>query len=486
MFTTLERKRQISEDLELIENAIVKRLCINPGILNNDTNTNTNFEKSTTIMMKHEINKLINCYETQLNELKNVMNDDDSILHDLKILTSDNLINYKSYNNNNTNIDHQIYEFFSSDENFPIIKKQLDNNECKNNEKYNYLSKYASDLNKLEIFDKFEHFGDFLNLREFYNIWKSLHNEQIDYKQYVKDITKRSNIILTITNQQQYEDYLTQLLHYLLNFYERLNPFNLIPILEETNSFKHDSHYCLSCCKLFSNESSYNSHLQGKKHLKNQLKFSQILTTESKILSMIGNLENIWINTINEIERFELLTYREREMEKKGIGKKLPISTYHKAPIKLFLYNNNDEINDLNIKNDEIEDEEMLNNPLNLPIGLDGKPIPFWLWKLKGLSHIFQCEICDNEKFQGRSNFNKHFNNEKHREGLKKMGINVKDFKYFKDINNKKEIEEIINYLNKKNREEIQFNDDSEQVEDEFGNLMNKKVYEQLKKQGLL
>jgi hypothetical protein len=36
---------------------------------------------------------------------------------------------------------------------------------------------------------------------------------------------------------------------------------------------------------------------------------------------------------------------------------------------------------------DEDEDEDgPLYNPLNLPLGWDGKPIPFWLYKLHGLA----------------------------------------------------------------------------------------------------
>ncbi len=31
------------------------------------------------------------------------------------------------------------------------------------------------------------------------------------------------------------------------------------------------------------------------------------------------------------------------------------------------------------------EEEAPLYNPLNLPLGWDGKPIPFWLYKLHGL-----------------------------------------------------------------------------------------------------
>jgi hypothetical protein len=39
--------------------------------------------------------------------------------------------------------------------------------------------------------------------------------------------------------------------------------------------------------------------------------------------------------------------------------------------------------------NEESEDEdEQVYNPLNLPMGPDGKPIPYWLYKLHGLNQV--------------------------------------------------------------------------------------------------
>jgi splicing factor 3A subunit 3 len=38
-------------------------------------------------------------------------------------------------------------------------------------------------------------------------------------------------------------------------------------------------------------------------------------------------------------------------------------------------------------------------NPLKLPLGWDGKPIPYWLYKLHGLNMEFKCEICGNYRF---------------------------------------------------------------------------------------
>jgi len=51
---------------------------------------------------------------------------------------------------------------------------------------------------------------------------------------------------------------------------------------------------------------------------------------------------------------------------------------------------------------DDSDDEEKPTyNPLNLPLGWDGKPIPFWLYKLHGLGVEFKCEICGNESYWG-------------------------------------------------------------------------------------
>ena len=37
---------------------------------------------------------------------------------------------------------------------------------------------------------------------------------------------------------------------------------------------------------------------------------------------------------------------------------------------------------------DSDEEDEFVYNPLKLPLGYDGKPIPFWLYKLHGLNQV--------------------------------------------------------------------------------------------------
>jgi splicing factor 3A subunit 3 len=51
---------------------------------------------------------------------------------------------------------------------------------------------------------------------------------------------------------------------------------------------------------------------------------------------------------------------------------------------------------------EDSDEEEFVYNPLKLPLGWDGKPIPYWLYKLHGLNQEFKCEICGNQSYWGR------------------------------------------------------------------------------------
>jgi len=51
---------------------------------------------------------------------------------------------------------------------------------------------------------------------------------------------------------------------------------------------------------------------------------------------------------------------------------------------------------------DSDEEDDFIYNPLKLPLGWDGKPIPYWLYKLHGLNQEFQCEICGGATYWGR------------------------------------------------------------------------------------
>ena len=55
------------------------------------------------------------------------------------------------------------------------------------------------------------------------------------------------------------------------------------------------------------------------------------------------------------------------------------------------------------------DEEDIPYNPKNLPLGWDGKPIPYWLYKLHGLNISYNCEICGNHVYRGPKAFQRHF-----------------------------------------------------------------------------
>ena len=78
---------------------------------------------------------------------------------------------------------------------------------------------------------------------------------------------------------------------------------------------------------------------------------------------------------------------------------------------------------------DSDEEDDFIYNPLKLPLGWDGKPIPYWLYKLHGLNQEFECEICGGMTYWGRRAFERHFREYRHQASMRVLGIpNTKNF----------------------------------------------------------
>nr|CAG4638336.1 EOG090X03G1 [Cyclestheria hislopi] len=69
------------------------------------------------------------------------------------------------------------------------------------------------------------------------------------------------------------------------------------------------------------------------------------------------------------------------------------------------------------IADEDDDDEDVPYNPKNLPLGWDGKPIPYWLYKLHGLNISYNCEICGNYTYKGPKAFQRHFAEWRHAHG---------------------------------------------------------------------
>eukprot|EP00878_Enallax_costatus_P015542 GHUV01016279.1.p1 GENE.GHUV01016279.1~~GHUV01016279.1.p1 ORF type:complete len:477 (+),score=184.94 GHUV01016279.1:401-1831(+) len=179
---------------------------------------------------------------------------------------------------------------------------------------------------------------------------------------------------------------------------------------------------------------------------------------EAQVTRLVELLANIISDTKGRVEKKQAQTYEEMLAE-------LEEADAEAAP------------------EEEEQEEEYVYNPLKLPLGWDGKPIPYWLYKLHGLNQEFKCEICGNYSYWGRRAFERHFKEWRHVNGMKALGIpNNKDFYEVTKIEDALSL-----WRNIQERNTGGFNAElDEELEDASGNVYSRKVYEDLKRQGLL
>ncbi|XP_053494565.1 splicing factor 3A subunit 3 [Ictalurus furcatus] len=132
----------------------------------------------------------------------------------------------------------------------------------------------------------------------------------------------------------------------------------------------------------------------------------------------------------------------------------------------------------------EDEDNEIIYNPKNLPLGWDGKPIPYWLYKLHGLNINYNCEICGNYTYRGPKAFQRHFAEWRHAHGMRCLGI--PNTAHFANVTQIEDAVSLWSKLKSQKALERWQPDTEEEYEDSSGNVVNKKTYEDLKRQGLL
>jgi splicing factor 3A subunit 3 len=141
------------------------------------------------------------------------------------------------------------------------------------------------------------------------------------------------------------------------------------------------------------------------------------------------------------------------------------------------------EIEKMNSKEPEKDEEEVNTNPLNIPLGYDGKPIPYWLFRLHGLGIEYKCEICGNYGYWGPKAFERHFQEWRHAHAMRCLKIpNTRHFHHITSI------QEALALWKKVKSEMTQGSWDKEQeeYEDKEGNVFSKKTFNDLKRQGII
>mmetsp|Transcript_43189 Transcript_43189/g.102496 ORF Transcript_43189/g.102496 Transcript_43189/m.102496 type:complete len:170 (+) Transcript_43189:1465-1974(+) len=150
--------------------------------------------------------------------------------------------------------------------------------------------------------------------------------------------------------------------------------------------------------------------------------------------------------------------------------------TYDELQVEL------EEAQEEELDEDSDEEDEYIYNPLKLPLGWDGKPIPYWLYKLHGLNQEFKCEICGNASYWGRRAFERHFKEWRHVNGMRALGIpNNKNFYEVTKIDDALALHKTL-----LERQSAGTRDLEEEFEDAQGNVYDKKTFEDFKRQGLV
>ncbi|KAI8084807.1 uncharacterized protein BX664DRAFT_387491 [Halteromyces radiatus] len=365
------------------------------------------------------------------------------------------------------------------------------------------------------LFSGEENVGRYLDLNALHGEYLNLKGvDRLDYIPYLDQVDKFNDSKVyppTQKSSNQYRTYLDHLHNYLHSFFRRAKPLEDVSALEnqakidfekewntnggnDHNMTNNDELFCRACQKSFTKQTVYDAHLKGKKHIKAAAKLEEeennnsnnnndnntnnnnndsdatekikmdrrkaTALQEALIVAYMKVLDNVRIETKANVERKQALTDRERTMEQ--------------------------EQEDIEIQDesDEDEDEDRIYNPLKLPLGWDGKPIPYWLYKLHGLGVEYPCEICGNYVYMGRKAFDKHFQEWRHAHGMRCLGLpNSRQFHEITKISDAYALNE------KLKKEAIKADvkpENMEEYEDDEGNVFNKKTYEDLKRQGII
>jgi len=396
-----------------------------------------------------------------------------------------------------------------------------------------------SEINPKTLFTTEENFGKCLDLHELYHNYinipgmyssnLNLNDNQsmlssnvnnivkLDYLEYLKHLDSFKDIPMKVKKTKEYIDYIKNLTKYLKEFFVKIYPlvnFNEIQDIidskfeDEQDNLKKDKEkdkekdkdkennknidlkeneeeedkkeidlYCNVCKKSFAKKTLMDAHMTSKKHLK-KVEASKNQNNNGNKNIVENNDKNKNEDILRDINYYEYQIIRYKDILQNiidnTIGQIRKKQTMNREELEA------DRINEQNSKKVDTEDKKKLFNPKNIPMDWDGKPLPYWLYKVHGLGVEHKCEICGGASYWGRRAFEHHFQEWRHAYGMKCLRLpNTLQFKNITRIEDALKLHHKL--IEDKNRTE--FNPETEeQYEDENGNVINKKMLTEMNK----
>ncbi|EZG55332.1 putative splicing factor 3a subunit [Gregarina niphandrodes] len=329
-----------------------------------------------------------------------------------------------------------------------------------------------------------------------------------DYGKYIKTyLTNLGNVPRHCKYRDQiYGEYIVKLGQYLLSYYKRLYPWAANEAMKQQTLTDFEDRwnrqlvsgwsgqpthqmelYCVHTDRLFQNPEALEAHQKTNRYKKKKQKLSEqdlqkirersveedkrLAKEEYIVLEMFRILAPYVDATLQNVRKKQARTLREVLDE----NKRHASDDDDKEEV---LEESSDDEDAFSINTSKVK------NPLNLPLGWDGKPIPYWLYKLHGLSHTFVCEICGNQKYWGRKVFENHFREWRHAFGMR--CLKIPNTVHFKEITKIEDALTLYEKLKQEGEDKAFLPDQEVEVEDAQGNVMTPQTYEDLRKQGLL
>lgn len=521
---TLEDRRCQLEDLEIIEEAIASRFERNPEVfysyleskaaidneplnqsIQNASNANRIYRRKglrrnrkQVIVQQNEINIFL---EECLKRLKSLSEKTGPI--DTESFKDEDAT-FEAFEHDLDQIKRKYDENLASGPQFKLRDKKsgyaMFSASTSKNHPTTILSKNAEDIQINNVFDREEQYGEILNLERFHSRWlnviRSTDCSLLQYYGTLDPFLDDTKYLLSPPmdrKNDRYIGYLIDMAKYLESFFKKANVLINHTLLDrkiQSEFSKHLHHglqleqkgfYCVACCKWFKSKSVFDSHQSGKAHKKNLSKRSKGLLAEFKVHMYLMLLKRQFSRTRELAERKLAFTAEERMEEMSKLNQAYQASEY--GP-------DEQEQDEKDHSKSGTNKDTLPGGSIDLPLGPDGLPIPHWLYKLQGLDVTYSCEICANQTYKGRRAFEKHFLEPTHIFHLKCLGIEPS--LTFKGITKIQEAQE-LSQKSSGRRSALPGQEDTAQkasmeleVEDQEGNVLTEKVYQELKKQGLV
>lgn len=526
-----EDLRGVHEDIERLEQAVADRVLEEPKHVRisksnlSAYNRTYNSQIRSRLVRDHEINTFLNRIHSQSKRALDIYADREARTQEVQaISTGDTFETFRD----------EVSKIKAFHERYPNELVENLERAYKRVEDGGPTSGFAGDIESM--FTGEEAFGRFFDLtmlhEEFLNLPGVKGVRKVSYLQYLDVFDAFTPPKCNITRQdkmtEEYFSYVGSLAQYLESFLRKIKPLEDLEKL--LNSFEEEFEqewnedkvpgwesakasasssgpvtegtgegvWCPDCAKEFKNDNVYKAHLTGKKHIKAveartasestapntsngtsatmlRLKERAVADREHRIRKLASNMQTEREDTRVNVERKAGMTDKERKQELDAL--------FAEDEYTAATANGGEDAN-------SDDEDEKVYNPLKLPLAWDGKPIPFWLYKLHGLGVEFPCEICGNYVYMGRRAFDKHFSEQRHIYGLQCLGI-TRSTGLFREITGIQEAERLWEKLETDRLREVQRKGGENgegvvEMEDNEGNVMPKKVYDDLARSGLL